>query len=93
MKELKLAYKELELDGFFPDLLKTLGKKIASKDPVFARTFEGDKKLSYQEQKAIDDDLENFFDSMNKTDMALRDVGSDNRENQSIFSNTADNSA
>jgi len=50
-------------------------------DPVFARTFIGEKKLSHEEQRAIDDDLDNFFESMNKTDMALRDVGNEDREN------------
>lgn len=29
---MKLAYSELEIDGCFPDLLKTLGKRIITFD-------------------------------------------------------------
>jgi hypothetical protein len=47
--ELKKAYEALEIDGCFPDLLKTCGEKICSLDPKFKRVMEGDVKLSVEE--------------------------------------------
>jgi len=37
VKEMKLAYDELEFDGCFPDLMKTLGEKIGTMDIEFKR--------------------------------------------------------
>lgn len=65
MKELKLAYEELEFDGCFPDLLKYLGKRIIEFDPKFANKLNGDVKLSAEEQKAVDDDLMDFLGNIN----------------------------
>ena len=90
VKDLKLAYEELEYDGYFPDLLKCLGKKIASLDNEFRLRFEPEKKLSAEEEKAVNADLFSFLDEMQKTDDKLRgkDKGDDDQENQSIFSNS-----
>lgn len=38
---MKLAYEELEMDGCFPDLLKTLGKRITTFDPRFGTRLNG----------------------------------------------------
>lgn len=41
--QLKQAYKALEYDGYFPDLLKVCGEKICELDPKFRRVVEKDK--------------------------------------------------
>lgn len=52
LKELRLAYEELELDGGFPDLLKTLRNRIGELDPVFKRRVElSEVKISAAEEK------------------------------------------
>lgn len=65
MKEMKLAYEELEIDGCFPDLLKTLGKRICDLDPKFRRRVEGEKKLTPEEENAINDDMLSFLSNIN----------------------------
>jgi len=87
---MKLAYEELECDGCFPDLLKTLGKKIAELDPRFGNRLNGDTKISAEEKTAIDDDLMGFLNNINSQDDSLKNHKKEileNRENKSIFSN------
>ena len=86
--ELKKAYEALEIDACFPDLLKTCGERICELDPKFKRRMEGDKKLSVDEQKAVDDDIFAFLDTMNATDKKLQNLAEEgDKENKSIFSN------
>lgn len=86
-KELKQAYKALELDGgHFVELMKVLGEKIVTLDPTWHRKIYGEKKLSYEETKAINDDLNDFFESAKKIDNSLK---SDQKENTSIFGNAS----
>jgi hypothetical protein len=88
VKELKLAYDALEIDGCFPDLMKTVGDKICSLDPKFKRRMEGDKALSAEEQQALNDDIFSFLETMNATDKKLTSLATDgDKENKSIFSN------
>ena len=50
--------------------------------------MEGDKKLSVDEQKAVDDDIFAFLDTMNATDKKLQNLAEEgDKENKSIFSN------
>lgn len=63
VKDLKKAYDALEEDGYFPDLLRTCGEKIIQLDPKFARRVNGEQKLSYEDEKKINEDLNNFFES------------------------------
>ena len=88
-KELKQAYKALEEDGYFPDLLKTCGERICELDPAFRRVVDGERKMTAEEEKAVTDDLLEFLDTINKSDAQLRDLTSEkeNQENKSIFSN------
>ena len=84
VKELKLAYDALEEDGYFPDLLKTLGERIASLDPAFARRLEmGKSHVSTEEARALKGELDDFFADAAKTDAQLRGSGvpKDNEEN------------
>jgi hypothetical protein len=62
---MKLAYSELEIDGCFPDLLKTLGKRIMSFDPTFGSKVYGEKKISAEEENAINEDLMGFLSNIN----------------------------
>ena len=41
LKDLKAAYKELEIDGYFGELLKACGERIIELDPSFRRVVEG----------------------------------------------------
>ena len=90
-KELLGAYNALEIDGYFPDLLKHCGERICQLDPTFRRRFEGEKKLSSEEHKAVNEDLFTFLEGMNQTDSSLRNLakGADpsNKENNSLFGN------
>lgn len=87
-KELKNAYRALEADGFFPDLLRVCGEKLVSLDPNFKRVVEGEKKLTMDEEQELENDLLTFLDAVNKTDSQLRGkVNGDNKENSSLFSN------
>ena len=74
VKELKKAYRALEIDSYFPDLLKACGEKIVTLDPSFRRVVEGDKKLSAEEESAINNDILDFLNTANKTDKQLRDL-------------------
>lgn len=66
VKEMKLAYEELEMDGCFPDLLKTLGKRISTFDARFGSRMNGnEQKLSAEEENAINDDMMNFLSNIN----------------------------
>lgn len=88
LKDLRAAYEELEYDGCFPDLMKTVGIKMAELDPAFARKLAGaNKKLSAEEEKEIKSDLFSFLDTMNSLDNDLKNLGNEDQENQSIFSN------
>jgi len=87
IKELKAAYKELEIDGYFPDLLLKCGQKIAELDPNFKSRIEPEAKMSYEEEKNVNNDLMSFLAGMNATDKQLRNLGTDDQENKSIFSN------
>lgn len=88
LKELRLAYQELEFDGCFPDLLKTLGKKIAELDPEFKKKITPEKKLSAAEEKKLNAEIYSFFDDMQKTDNQLRGIDTnEDQENQQIFAN------
>ena len=60
-KDLSLAYEALEEDGGFPELLKTLEKKLIKVDPVFARRVEGRLKLSEEQSRLINDDMDQFL--------------------------------
>ena len=72
-KELKAAYKALELDGgHFVELQKFLGEKIVKLDPTWHRKIYGEKKLSFEEQKAINEELNDFFESAKKIDNSLK---------------------
>jgi|TARA_B110001450_G_C17173017_1_gene300122 hypothetical protein len=63
---MKLAYEELEMDGCFPDLLKTLGKRISTFDARFNSRLNGnEQKLSAEEENAINDDMMNFLSNIN----------------------------
>ena len=47
-----------------------------------------EQKMSYEETKAINDDLDSFLDNAKNTDKKLRDLNtSEDQENKSIFSN------
>ena len=74
-----------------PDLLKHCGERICQLDPTFRRRFEGEKKLSSEEHKAVNEDLFTFLEGMNQTDSSLRNLakGADpsNKENNSLFGN------
>ena len=61
LKELKRAYSALEEDGYFPDLMKTVGDKIAGFDPAFKKKLEGETKMSAEELKQVNDDLYSFL--------------------------------
>lgn len=88
VKELKQAYEALEIDGCFPDLMKTVGEKICTLDPKFKRRMEGEKQLTAEEQKAVDEDIFSFLESANQTDNKLRNLATEgDKENKSIFSN------
>ena len=90
VKELKAAYEALEEDGYFPDLVKTVGEKIIELDPAFARRIHGgDEKISAEQMKDINDDLNSCLDSVNSTDTSLRSHLQENSENKSIFANGA----
>lgn len=65
VKEMKLAYDELELDGCFPDLLKTLANRIMELDPKFGSRMNRDTKISAEEENAINDDLMGFLNNIN----------------------------
>ena len=77
LKELKAAYKELEIDGYFPDLLQKCGEKIADLDPAFRHRMEPDKKMSYEEEQRVNTDLNSFLAGMNDTDKLLKTLGND----------------
>jgi hypothetical protein len=62
---MKLAYSELEIDGCFPDLLKTLGKRIITFDRNFGSKVYGDTKLTEEETNAINEDLMGFLNNIN----------------------------
>lgn len=68
LKDLKQAYDALELDGYFPDLHRKCGERIASLDPSFAKRILPEKKLTHEETTAINNDLDSFFSDMSKTD-------------------------
>lgn len=76
VKELKQAYEALDIDGYFPDLKRACGERIATLDPKFRRVIDGDAKMSAADTKEINDDLLNFFEDMSKTDQQLRTGGS-----------------
>ena len=90
-KELLQAYEALEVDEYFPDLLKTCGERICELDPTFRRRFEGAKKISSEDHKVVTDDLNTFLDSMNQTDASIIKLGKAcdpaNKENNSLFGN------
>jgi hypothetical protein len=72
VKELKMAYESLLIDGCFPDLMKTCGEKICTIDPKFKRQMTMGKDVIPEEEKqAITADLNDFFADMNKMDTAL----------------------
>ena len=73
-KELIQAFEALEIDGYFPELQKACGERICELDPKFRRRLEGDKKLSSEEQKAVNDDLYSFLETMQQTDTSLRNL-------------------
>lgn len=81
-KELHQAYRALEEDGYFEELQRAVGEKLAEVDPVFARKFHA-VKLSSAETRAINDELNDFFENAKKLDNSLR--AGDGKEN--IFSN------
>ena len=88
LSELKLAYNALEEDGYFPDLLRTLGERIITLDPAFARRVHGETQVSSAEAAALNSELNDFFADAAKTDEQLREaVPKDDVENASIFSN------
>lgn len=89
LSELKLAYNALEEDGYFPDLLRTLGERIVSLDPAFARRIDaGVAQVSAEEAAALNSELNDFFADAAKTDEQLRGaLPRDDAENSSIFSN------
>jgi len=62
---MKLAYAELEMDGCFPDLLKTLGKRIIEFDKNFGSKVYGEKKITEEEENAINADLMGFLSNIN----------------------------
>ena len=72
IKDLKLAYESLVIDGCFPDLIKTCGEKICTLDPKFRRHIQGDKPIPEEEKRAIEDDLFAFLDKTNAQDTKLR---------------------
>jgi tetratricopeptide (TPR) repeat protein len=90
LKELRLAYEELEYDGGFPDLLKTLQGRMCELDPVFKRRIElSNVKISADEERKINDDLFSFLDQMQATDDKLRGINNtEDQENDSIFGNS-----
>jgi tetratricopeptide (TPR) repeat protein len=54
-------------------------------DPKFKRVVEGEKKLSFEEERALKDDLFSFAAEMNRVDQRLRSV--EEKENKQIFGN------
>jgi hypothetical protein len=68
VKELKMAYETLEIDGCFPDLMRTVGEKICTIDPKFKRVMQGETEIPDHEKKLITDDLNSFFSDMNNLD-------------------------
>jgi hypothetical protein len=64
-----LAYNALEEDGYFADLLRTLGEKIVKLDPNFARRIgQTGPQISAEEKAKINNDLNDFFADAAKTD-------------------------
>lgn len=94
VKELKQAYRALELDQHFPDLLRECGEKICQLDPKFIRVVRGEKKLSMDEERELNNDIFDFVEKMNQTDKKLRGLATNqdhDKENQSIFGNSDQN--
>jgi len=72
IKDLKLAYDELEIDGCFPDLRRVVGEKMVDLDPRCARQVFGEKKVTEAEQAEIDEDMLSFLNNMNSQDSRLK---------------------
>jgi len=71
VKDLRAAYDALELDGYFPDLMKACGERVLvlkPSDTTFRMRFLGAPKISAAEEKAVTDDLFSFLEDVNKTD-------------------------
>jgi hypothetical protein len=77
VKDLKAALKELEVDGYFPDLADKVRDKICTLDASFKRLHEGKKKLTLEEERAVNADVLDFLQDINKTDNALRNIGNE----------------
>jgi tetratricopeptide (TPR) repeat protein len=85
IKELKRAYAALKEDGYFHELIKATGERICELDPKFARIFHGAPKMSYEEEKELNGELNDFFADMRAVDNDLKYA--EDRENNSIFGN------
>ena len=62
-------------------------------DPKFRRVVEGEKKLSVEEYRDLNNDIFSFIDQMNQTDKKLRGFSNQesDKENQQIFGNSDQN--
>ena len=83
-KELKAAFKELTIDGGFPDLLKAVRERLRVVDPSFKTTADFNNYTHADEQEA-NADVMNFLDEMNQNDKAIRGETGPMRKGGQIF--------
>ena len=69
--ELKQAYQALIEDNGYPDLLKACEDRLSEVDPAFKKKLEANRRLTYDEQKVINDEIGDFLNDINKTDKKL----------------------
>jgi t-SNARE complex subunit (syntaxin) len=68
---LHLAYQALIEDGGYPDLKKAVENKLKELDSVFRRKIDNEKP-TFEEQRALSEDISNFVSEMQKTDRKLK---------------------
>jgi hypothetical protein len=77
-KELGKAIEALREDGGFPDLLRACEHRLAVLDPAFKRKLDSMKPVSYEAKREIDNEINSFFEDMNKVDRRLINGRGDN---------------
>ena len=61
--------------------MKFCGEKIIKLEPKFARRVNGETKMSYEDERKIKDDLNDFFENAKLIDNQLRNIN-ENQENE-----------
>jgi len=78
-KELRSAYRALEEDKGFPDLLAAVKKKLKEIDPAF-KTSDDFNKYTPEEARVANDDVMAFLDEMNERDKKIKgEVAADSK--------------